>query len=122
MASVVSDMAKPALGRSGLHIRYHGQNFLVDERSPTLTLGRDPRCKLVVAERKASRQHARIERRGQDYYLVDTSTNGSFVSIAGQREILIRRHEIQLTGQGLICFGASINDPAADRAEFECQA
>lgn len=102
-----------------LCVRYHGKAFLLDAKTPALTLGRDLACKLIIEDRKASRQHARIEKREDDYYLVDTSTNGSFVSRSGQQEVMVRRHEILLEGNGRICFGSSGNDPAADCADFE---
>lgn len=102
-----------------LCVRYHGKAFLLDAKTPVLTLGRDPSCKLIIEDRKASRQHARIERREHDYYLVDLSTNGSFVNRSGQQEVMVRRHEILLEGKGRICFGSSSNDPAADCADFE---
>lgn len=100
-------------------VRYHGKAFLLDAKTPVLTLGRDLACKLIIEDRKASRQHARIEKREHDYYLVDTSTNGSFVSRSGQQEVMVRRHEILLEGKGRICFGSSGNDPTADCADFE---
>ena len=102
-----------------LCVRYHGKAFLLDSKTPVLTLGRDLACKLVIDDRKASRQHARIEKRGDDYFLVDTSTNGSFVTLSGQQEVMVRRHELQLEGSGRVCFGSSGNDPSADSADFE---
>jgi len=102
-----------------LCVRYHGKAFLLDAKTPLLTLGRDLACKLIIEDRKASRRHARIEKREHDYYLVDTSTNGSFVSRSGQQEVMVRRHEILLEGKGRICFGSSGNDPTADCADFE---
>jgi len=102
-----------------LCVRYHGKAFLLDEKTPVLTLGRDPGNKLVIDDRKASRQHARIEKRKEGYYLVDTSTNGCFVSLAGRQEVLVRRNELLLEGVGRICFGTSGNDASADSADFE---
>lgn len=102
-----------------LCVRYHGKAFLLDGKTPVLSLGRDLGNKLIIEDRKASRQHARIEKRKEGYFLVDTSTNGCFVSLAGRQEVLIRRHEILLEGTGRICFGCSGNDPSADGAEFE---
>jgi class 3 adenylate cyclase len=102
-----------------LCVRYHGKAFLLDDKTPVLTLGRDPGNKLVVDDRKASRQHARIEKRKDGYYLVDTSTNGCFVSLAGRQEVMVRRNEMLLEGIGRVCFGTSGNDPSADSADFE---
>ena len=102
-----------------LCVRYHGNAFLLDEKSPLLALGRDPSSKLVIADRKASRAHGRIERRGNTYYYVDSSTNGSYVTVGSDGEVFLRRREIELKGNGRISFGASAQDPKADFAEFE---
>ena len=102
-----------------LCVRYRGKAFLLDDKTPVLTIGRDLGCKLVIEDRKASRQHARIEKRNDGYYLIDTSTNGSFVAISGRQEVMVRRHEILLEGTGQINLGASGNDPQAEHATFE---
>ena len=102
-----------------LCIRYHGNAYLLDEKSPFLTLGRDPSSKLQIADRKASRAHGRIERRNNCYFYVDSSTNGSYVISGDQGEIMVRRKEIELKGNGRISFGASMSDPKADFVDFE---
>lgn len=102
-----------------LCLRYRDKALLLDEKTPVLSIGRDPSCKLLVENRRVSRLHARIERRSDGYYLVDTSTNGSFLTMRGRQEILVRKHEALLDGSGIICFGGSANDKAAERLEFE---
>lgn len=102
-----------------LCVRYGSNAYLLDDKMPVLTLGRDLTNKLHIEDRKVSRTHARIEKRPSGYYLVDTSTNGTFVSSAGRQEVLVRRNEILLDGKGRLCFGASRNDPAAETADFE---
>jgi adenylate cyclase len=102
-----------------LHLRYRDKDFWIDQKSPVLTMGRDASCNLLVEDRKVSRTHARIEKRKDGFYLIDTSTNGSFLSMQTRAEILVRRYEVLLAGQGVICFGSSANDPAAERVAFE---
>ncbi|MDR0776603.1 MAG: adenylate/guanylate cyclase domain-containing protein [Azonexus sp.] len=102
-----------------LCVRYRGKAFLVDSKMPVLTLGRDHGNKVVIDDRKASREHARIERRQCGYFLVDTSTNGCYVSIKGRQEAMVRRQEFLLEGTGRICFGGSGNAASADGADFE---
>jgi len=52
-----------------------GQSFRV---APGATvLGRDATCEVVLSETAISRQHARIERRGEAWVFVNLSTNGS---------------------------------------------
>jgi hypothetical protein len=87
---------------SRLCLRYLGQTYLVSSKNPVLTTGRDASCGVIVDDRRVSRQHARIERRSDGFYLVDTSTNGSFVSIQGRQEALVRKHDVLLEGRGKI--------------------
>ncbi len=79
--------------------------FSPDQRQ--LTLGRDAACDVVLADRKASRQHARIERRRDKYVLIDQSSNGTYLTIQGQPENRLRREEAVLHGRGSISFGHS---------------
>lgn len=102
-----------------LCLRYRGKAFLLDDKTPALSLGRDPASKLMIEDRKASRAHGRIEKRASSYFYIDSSTNGSFISFPGQNEIMLRKDEIQLRGSGRICFGSSRNDALADFADFE---
>lgn len=102
-----------------LCVRHRGKAFLIDERTPILSIGRDAQCGLQIEDRKVSRHHARIERRADGYFMVDTSTNGSFLTLDGRPEILVRQDESLLQGSGQICFGGSANDWAAERIDFE---
>jgi adenylate cyclase len=72
-----------------------------------LTLGRDQSADLPIKEKTASRRHARIERRGVQYYLIDESSNGTYLQIDGDKEILLRRNQTILRGSGKISFGVS---------------
>lgn len=116
-ATVESTQPKPSGER--LCLRYRGKAYLIDAQSPVLSLGRDPSSKILISDRKASRVHGRVEKRGDGYYFVDTSTNGSFVRFNGKQEIMVRRYEILLENRGSISFGSSLNDPNADFLEFE---
>jgi adenylate cyclase len=118
-ASQTRQSNEPERSKKSLHLLYRGKTFRIDERNPVLTLGRDTTCNLMIDDRKVSRTHARIEQRADGFYLVDSSTNGSFLSMLGGQEILVRRYEVLLADNGLICFGSSANDPAAERMEFE---
>ena len=84
-----------------------------------LTFGRDGGNDFVILDRKASRLHARIERRRDKYVLIDHSTNGTFCAVQGEREIELRREELLLRGRGRIIFGHSIDEPGTDIVEFD---
>jgi class 3 adenylate cyclase len=81
--------------------------LVLDPEHPGVVLGRDPQCAIVVSDRQASRQHARIERRRDKFFLIDQSTNGTFVTFEGEPEIVLLREEVMLRGRGRISFGHS---------------
>ena len=112
------DSANGKIAKS-MRLRYRGKAYLIDDNATVLYMGRDPSCAMLIQNRKVSRLHARIERRPDGYYLVDTSTNGSFLSMQGRQEIQLHKQEILLEGSGFLCFGSSASDPAVDRVEFE---
>jgi class 3 adenylate cyclase len=90
---------------SRLEVRHGAHAIQLDEQATTLTLGRDPQNDVVIADRMASRLHGRIERRRDKFVLVDQSSNGTFLTIEGERELQLRREEIMLRGRGRISFG-----------------
>ncbi|WP_412478361.1 FHA domain-containing protein [Azonexus sp. IMCC34839] len=106
-------------GRGRLSLKFRGKTFVLDDKSAALTIGRDLSNNLVIDDRKASRQHARIESRPDGFHLVDTSTNGTFLSYNGRPEMAVRRKDMRLEGKGYICFGGSSSDPLIARLEFE---
>lgn len=95
--------------------------WVVDSAHASIVLGRDASCDIVIADRNASRQHARIECRRDKFYLVDQSTNGTSVVIANEPEVLLRREEIMLRGRGRIGFGRSVNLPDSEFVTFTIQ-
>lgn len=95
-----------------LWLKHAGQERLLEQANAGIVLGRDAACEIVVADRMASRQHARIEQRRDKFFLIDQSTNGTFVAVAGEPEISLRREEVMLRGSGRIAFGHSLNQGA----------
>ena len=84
----------------------HGlRKIELGEAHSVLTLGRDLQSDVVIADRKASRMHARIERRRDKFVFIDHSSNGSWISIEGEPEIMIRREELMLRGRGASASG-----------------
>lgn len=100
-------VAEPVLG---LELHHEGRTWLLNSEKPILTLGRDLSCDLVIRDGRASRSHARIELRQQNFVLVDCSTNGTFVtgkvgSDGRSHNFLLRREEAVLRGSGNLSFG-----------------
>ena len=91
--------------RSGLRLRYRGQEVARRRDSDSITIGRDESNGLVIQSDMASRQHCSIERHTDIFVLRDHSTNGTFVTVVGDAEIAVRRSEVSLRKSGWISFG-----------------
>jgi pSer/pThr/pTyr-binding forkhead associated (FHA) protein len=105
-----------------LVLQFGGRDLTVNSGGGiTLVLGRDAACDVVVPDRRASRQHARIEARRDKFALVDQSSNGTYVKGAGVDEIVLRREELILSGTGRIGLGHSPDAPDAVAVEFRCE-
>ena len=81
-----------------------------------LTIGRQPDCDVVIRGSFTSREHGRIERRGERFIFIDHSANGSFVrfdnpqtaSASGSTRLVnvyVHRRELLLFGSGRISLG-----------------
>jgi len=103
-------------------VLHHGAKELVlDESTSTITFGRDAQSDVVIADRKASRLHARLERRRDKFVIVDQSSNGTYVTVEGEPEIMLRREELILRGKGRVSFGHAHLDDPAEFVTFSCK-
>jgi adenylate cyclase len=110
--------ALAASGHVELQLRHAGKVQRLTQANVGVFLGRDASCELLVADRMASRVHARIELRRDKFYLIDQSTNGTFVMVRGEPEMVLRREEVMLRASGQIALGHSVNDAGAELVEF----
>jgi class 3 adenylate cyclase len=105
-----------------LVLKYAGQELrLQSGERPALLLGRDAACDVVIPDPKASRRHARIETRREKFVLIDQSVNGTFVRIADEEEIALRREELILYAHGRITLGHRSDGDDAWLLEFDCR-
>ena len=102
-----------------LRLKYRGKRLERRREKEVFTIGRDETCGLVVADENASRHHCTIERRKDKFILTDTSTNGTYVTIDGEKEELLERAELTLRKRGWITFGKP-RVHATDVVEFFC--
>jgi class 3 adenylate cyclase len=101
-----------------LVLRHGGREVLLGADRPAVMVGRDAACDIVISDPKASRQHARIEKRRDKFFITDQSSNGTFVTFSGEAEVALRREEAMLRKSGRIVFGHSGADAAGDSVEF----
>jgi hypothetical protein len=118
-ATHVASMAASAKVEMRLTLEVGERTIAFPRDKPVMIFGRENTCDIVIAEKTASRRHARIEHRGAQYVLVDESTNGTYVAIEGDREVLLRRDSVMLRGRGKIALGTS-TETAAEVVLFDC--
>lgn len=105
---------------TGLRLVYRSRVLHLGGERTSMALGRDEAADLVVPDRLASRTHCVIERRHGKYYLVDRSANGTYLTIDGDREMVLRGEETMLRRHGVIALGQSRAN-ASELVEFFCE-
>ncbi len=90
-----------------LVLTLEGRECRVDYWSGLITIGRAPDSGLVLSDTLVSRRHATIRVERTQFYLVDHSINGTFVTRASGEEIHVVRREIMLEVRGEIRPGYS---------------
>ncbi|MGZ5036951.1 MAG: FHA domain-containing protein [Usitatibacter sp.] len=103
-----------------LRLVYRTRVVVLAPGSDSVELGRDTTAGLVVNDRMASRAHCAVERRSGQFVLSDHSANGTYLSIDGEREVVLRREEAALRGHGFITLGQS-RSSASEFVEFFCE-
>jgi class 3 adenylate cyclase len=105
--------------RAKLKLMYRGDKLVLRRIVEAVTIGRDPGCKVVIEDEHASRHHCTIQRRHNHFVLADKSTNGTFVQVEGEEEIMLQRDEMTLRKKGWISFGQP-RSSGGESLEFGC--
>jgi len=112
-------------GRSGpavrLHLKIQDRDFILDERHPSIVIGRAEDNDVVVKGNLISRLHARIEINRHKFVLIDQSTNGTFVQTDDGEEAFVRRDSLQIKGSGLIGLGKLPEPDSPQTIRFRCE-
>jgi class 3 adenylate cyclase len=111
---------RPRVAPTKIRLTHGAREFEIADGQAGVTLGRDPGSDVVIADKMASRMHARIERRRDKFVIVDQSSNGTYVTVEGEREILLRREELILRGKGHITFGHANPAGTGEVVRFHC--
>jgi adenylate cyclase len=116
---VVAQRASTDAGNA-LRLIYRSRVLTLGAEKKSVVLGRDNTADLVIPDRMASRAHCEIEQRQDKFVLADRSANGTYLSIDGDREIVLRREEAMLRGHGFIALGQS-RATATEFVEYYCE-
>jgi hypothetical protein len=117
--STTQPLAARFSANSRMRLKHQQDTMFVDENRPVVLLGRELGNDIVIIDPRASRQHARIERRRDGFVLIDESTNGCFVAIDGHEEQCLKCTELPLTGSGRFGCGFSSQEFENDLVFFE---
>ena len=106
--------AEPAAATRRIELQYGDERFVWENLARPFLMGRDRGADLQLLGDYASRQHARLERREDGVYLVDQSRNGTYVTVSGHGEFLLRNQEVRLPTTSTVClsFGVPQGDDA----------
>lgn len=104
----LATLADPTPGSAAqtFTLSFAGGGGRIEVADRWITLGRSDECDLVVPSARASRVHAKAFRMGENAYLTDTSSNGTWVVDDAGHTVRLHRERAPLTGVGRIFCGA----------------
>jgi adenylate cyclase len=94
---------------ASLELSYMDRMVTLNEPAPDLVMGRHISCDLIVQHSFASRKHATIIGKLGKFFLLDHSSNGSYIVEADQQTVFICRDMVQLKESGFISLGIEPN-------------
>lgn len=108
------------LGRE-IELRWLEQTRSFKSFELPVNIGRVRNVEFMVNDPRVSRTHARLEWRNGSVVLVDMSSYGSWIRFAGANgaDVLLRREECVLHGEGELALGASFADHSVPTVHFK---
>jgi hypothetical protein len=80
----------------------------VEREDEEFWLGRSKNCLARITNRYVSRQHARLCFEDNAYYLIDNSSNGTFVKTEKNEDLVITKDRMLVKGSGIISLGMPV--------------
>jgi len=123
VTSMIPAIGMPNLNLPPLRLRLQCQDreLVLDERHPTVAIGRAEDNDLIIKGNLISRLHARIEINRHKFVLIDQSTNGTFVQSQDGDEAFVRRDSVQIKGKGMIGLGKLPDQDSPQTIRFVCE-
>jgi len=111
--------AADADGGRQLTLRFRSQVFRIGDDA-SFSIGRDPTSSLVVETEWVSRHHALIEWKRGYFMIADRSTNGTWLKLGDDDELLVHRDEAHLRRSGTFSLGQAHRSGDLDLVYFQC--
>ena len=108
---------KPSTAK--LTLSYEDRTLAIDDDCTEAVLGRRQTADVTVNESLASRQHVRIVYRRGKFFIIDQSTNGTYVKQTNDDEAFLRREEMPLNGSGMISLGRAFSEDPKEVVHFQ---
>jgi class 3 adenylate cyclase len=115
MCEIVSQVAAVA----SVRLTYRGQELVCSREFPSIVIGREYGCGLVVTDKTASRKHCTIELRSGRFVVQDHSTNGTYVTIDNEKAVQLKGEDLPLRRFGWIGF-SDVRYAGSDVVQFSC--
>ncbi len=97
----------------------HDRESRTCREAESVLIGRSTDCSIVLPHPWISRKHAVVRVLDGKFSLEDRSASGTYVSMDGGHEFLLRRESVVLTGSGTISPAVRLAQPEADPISFE---
>jgi class 3 adenylate cyclase len=98
-----------------LRLIHAGREIIVVAK---ITIGRHESHGIALTDPSVSRNHALIERRDDQFILVDRSSHGTYIKLINGYEHKVWRNEAVLRGGGVLSFAHSANTKSAELVSF----
>lgn len=102
--TIIASSASKADTDTAIVLQYAEKTIRMESTAPSILIGREARCRILIRNECTSRHHATIEVQRNGFVLTDHSTNGTFIADRNGEQFL-RRESALLTGDGLISIG-----------------
>lgn len=93
-----------------MRLQLNGESYEFKPRTGEFSIGRGLEASLRVEALSVSRNHAYLVFKDGEFFLGDTSSNGSFVQQDGRPELFVHREMRKLSGQGVIALGSPVDE------------
>ncbi len=121
VTAMSTDVVNQEVDTSVMRLVYRTREILINEKQSTVVLGRSTHCDLPIDESLASRQHVRLEWRRGKFFIIDQSTNGTYIKQEGCAETFLRREATPISGKGQISLGRSFDENPLEVVSYQLE-